>query len=452
MKNISIFGTSSDAGKSTLTFVIAKLLQTKGYTVTPFKAQNVSNNAKVADDNSEIAVAQYFQAKVLNLPTTYHINPILLKSGRGSSSSLIINGKAIKEQDIWEYYKNLDVLKPVVRDAFKKLDSEFDIVVAEGAGSPVELNLMDKDLSNLFVADEFDTKVILVADIQKGGVFASIYGVYNLLPKEIQKNVIGVVVNKFQGDLRLFDEGVRIIEEEFGLKVFGVLPYKEFNFGFEDSLSLVNYTQELGEKKITVGVIQYPTMSNYNDLESLLADSEVEVEFIKSKQNLNSFDMILLPGSKLTIEDLEWFKKSGLFDRVKSFDGFVFGICGGFEKMHERLDGKDGLGFFDGEVEFKKKILNRGKYDIFGLEVEGFELHEGVSTKYPLWAENGKYYGTFVHEVFDSDELREFVFRKINPTYKGYDFKDYKVKKIDEFVGFMSEYLDIDGIVRCISK
>ena len=292
----------------------------------------------------------------------------------------------------------------------------------------------------------------MVADIQKGGVFASIYGVYNLLPKDIQKNVIGVIVNKFQGDLRLFDEGVRIIEEEFGLKVFGVLPYREFNFGFEDSLSLQNYTQEKSLDMIKVGVINYPTMSNYNDFEPLLADSEIEVEFIKTDMDLSGYEMIILPGSKLTLEDLEWLKKSGLFGRIKKFDGVVFGICGGFEKMHKSLDGKEGLGFFDGRVEFGKKILNRGKYEIFGLEVEGFELHEGVSSTYPIWAKNGKYFGTFVHELFDSDKMREFLFRKINPNYKGYNFKEYKEKKIDEFVSFMGEHLDIEAIVSCISK
>ena len=190
MHNISIFGTSSDAGKSTITFVIAKLLQEEGLRVTPFKAQNVSNNAKVADDNSEIAIAQYFQAKeVLGIETSYHQNPVLLKSGYGSTSSLIIEGKAVEQKDVRAYYRDIDTLKPIVKKNFEYLAKEYDIIVAEGAGSPVELNLMDKDLSNIFIASEFNTKIILVADIQKGGVFASIWGVYNLLPKKLKQNV-----------------------------------------------------------------------------------------------------------------------------------------------------------------------------------------------------------------------------------------------------------------------
>ena len=198
MKNISIFGTSSDAGKSTITFVIAKIIQELGYSVAPFKAQNVSNNAKVCDDHSEIAVAQHFQAEVLNVPTSYHNNPILLKSGQKNSASLIVNGKVVANKNVLEYYRDLEGLKPAVKKAFEYLNQRYDCVVCEGAGSPVELNLMDKDLSNIYIATEFKTKIILVADIEKGGVFASIWGVYNLLPKPLQDNVIGVIFIKFR--------------------------------------------------------------------------------------------------------------------------------------------------------------------------------------------------------------------------------------------------------------
>ncbi len=158
-----------------------------------------------------------------------------MKSGRKSSVSLIVNGKVIQDKDVREYYRDLDELKPIVAKAFRYLDSRYDCIIAEGAGSPVELNLMDKDLSNIFIASTFNTKIILVADIEKGGVFASIWGVYNLLPKKLRENVIGVIINKFRGDLTLFDKGIKIIEEEFKIPVLGVLPYIPFNLGFEDS-------------------------------------------------------------------------------------------------------------------------------------------------------------------------------------------------------------------------
>jgi len=445
MNHISIFGTSSDAGKSTITFIIAKLLQEAGVKVTPFKAQNVSNNAKVADDNSEIAVAQYFQAKeVLGIKTSYHQNPVLLKSGRGSSSSLIIEGKAVEEKDVREYYKEIDKLKPIVKRNFEELAKSYDVIVAEGAGSPVELNLMDKDLSNIFIAKEFNTKIILIADIQKGGVFASVWGVYNLLPKELKKNVIGVIINKFQGDRSLFDEGVRIIEKDFGLKVFGVLPYYPLDLGFEDSASLLNYSQNSKDAKIKVAVINYPTMSNYNDFEPLLADSEIEVEFIRANISLKSYDMVILPGSKLTLEDYEWLKENGLEDRIKAYKGLIFGICGGFEKLCM-------MGVIPDTVEFfEEKIVKRGRYKIFGIELEGFEIRHGRTKKYPLFYQDKNIYATFVHEVFDSDRMREFIFKKIDPNYKGYNFKEYKQKKISEFMSVMKESLDTKGLLKCI--
>jgi len=454
MHNISIFGTSSDAGKSTITFVIAKILQDLGWSVVPFKAQNVSNNAKVSDDNSEIAIAQYFQAKeILGLDTTYHLNPILLKSGRKSSSSLIVEGQAIEQKDVREYYRDIDRLKPIVKRNFEYLNDKFDIVVAEGAGSPVELNLMDKDLSNIYIAKTFNTKIILVADIQKGGVFASIYGVYHLLPKELQQNVIGVIINKFQGDLSLFEDGVRIIKQEFGLNVFGVLPYYSLDLGFEDSVSLINYQQSRDRAKIKIAVIKYPTMSNYNDFEPLLADSELDVEFISSDINLREFDMLILPGSKLTVDDLIWLKQQGIDRRVLEFDGLIFGICGGFEKLCRKVGNEDGLGIIDDEIVFcKEKLLKRGKYNVFGITLDGFELHEGISLKYPVSYHKDNIYATFVHEVFDSDEFRKFIFTKIDSSYKGFEFQRYKAQKIDDFMSVMKSHLDIEKLVQCIQS
>ena len=445
MKNISIFGTSSDAGKSTITFVIAKIIQELGYSVTPFKAQNVSNNAMVADDGSEIAIAQHFQAGAIGVPTSYHINPILLKSGRKSSASLIVNGKVVEDKDVREYYRDLDTLKPAVKDAFEYLDKRYDCVVAEGAGSPVELNLMSKDLSNIYIATEFDTKIILVADIEKGGVFASIWGVYNLLPKQLRENVIGVIVNKFRGDLTLFDEGIRIIEEEFNIPVLGVLPYIPFNLGFEDSQSLMNYQQISKPTAKRIGVIAYPTMSNYNDFEPLIADENIRLEFIRSNVALENFEQIILPGSKLVLNDLQWLKEVGLFEKLKKTKTDILGICGGYEMMFKRLldadniesteSSMEGLGFIDDDIIFQKeKIVKRETYNIFGKEVKGFEIHHGVSKKYPLSYEKGNIKGTFVHALFDDEQ-----------------FKRYKKETIENFVKSMKERLDIERIIKSVS-
>jgi len=446
LKNISIFGTSSDAGKSTITFVIAKIIQELGYTVTPFKAQNVSNNAMACIDGSEIAVAQYFQAEVLGLEPCYQMNPILLKSGRKSSASLIVNGKTVANKDVLEYYRDLDGLKPAVKESFSYLNKQFDSIVAEGAGSPVELNLMDKDLSNVYIATEFETKIILVADIEKGGVFASIWGVYNLLPQELRDNVIGVIVNKFRGDMSLFDKGVKIIEEEFEIPVLGVLPYIPFNLGFEDSQSLINYQQKSKKDAKRVAVIAYPTMSNYNDFEPLIADENITLEFIQNNILLDGFDQIILAGSKLVIKDLEWLKKSGLFAQLKSTKTEILGICGGYQMMFKSIHDPqavesqepisvEGLGLIDDDIIFyKEKIVKRDTYNIFGKDVDGFEIHHGVSKKYPLYYEKDNIKGTFVHGLFNDEA-----------------FEIYKTRTIKYFVEEMREKLDVTRIMKNIS-
>ena len=460
MNNISILGTSSDAGKSTITFVIAKILQDLGYKVAPFKAQNVSNNSHVCDDGSEIAIAQYFQSEVLGVETSYHLNPVLLKSGRGSSASLIVEGQVVTNKDVREYYRDLDLLKPAVKRCYEYLDEKYDIVVNEGAGSPVELNLMDKDLSNIFIANEYDTKIILVADIEKGGVFASIYGVYHLLPQKLRNNIIGVIVNKFRGDLTLFDEGVRIIEEDFKIPVLGVLPYIPFNLGFEDSASLKNFVQHPRNKKLDIAVISYPYMSNYNDIEPLIADDEVFVEFVDYNISLDKFDLVILPGSKLVIKDLKWLKDTGLFEQIKNFKKDICCICGGYEMMFETLNDKyalenqealveEGFGKIPSNIVFEKeKILKKDTYELFDCKIDGFEIHHGVCDKYPLSYEDEKFKGTFVHGIFDNDKFRTEYFKTINKNYIGYDFAKYKKDSVDNFVESMKERLDVQRIVE----
>ena len=445
MHSISIFGTSSDAGKSTLTFVIGRLLQERGINVGVFKAQNVSNNSHVCDDGSEIAIAQYFQAEVLALPTSYHLNPILLKSGHGNSASMIVKGHVVEEKEVREYYRDLDLLKPAVDECFEYLRNRYECVLCEGAGSPVELNLMDKDLSNIYIAQTYDTKIILVADIERGGVFASIWGVYNLLPEKLRENVIGVIVNKFRGDRTLFDDGIRIIEERFGIPVLGVLPYLPLNLGFEDSQSLKNFVQNKPHPLRKIGIINYPTMSNYNDFEPLIADETIFVEFITSNVSLESYDLVILPGSKRVIEDLRWLKKVGLFDALLKREKEILGICGGYQMMFETIIDEEcvetalpsresALGFIDDVIVFQKdKVLNKGEYEIFGTTVRGFEIHHGVSVKYPLSYERGPIKGTFVHGLFDDEA-----------------FENYKKTTIDSFIATMRKQIDMERVINAL--
>jgi len=461
MNSLSIFGTSSDAGKSTLSFAITYLLHHRGIKVAPFKAQNVSNNSQVTDEGGEIAIPQFFAAEAIGIKTSPALNPVLLKSGGASKAHLIVNGKSIEDTDVWSYYRDIDKLKPHVKKAFLSLKEEYDVIVAEGAGSPVELNLMEKDLSNIYVASEFKTKIILVADIQRGGVFASIYGVYNLLPKELRKNVIGVIVNKFQGDLKLFDNGVKIIKEEFKIPVLGVVPFKPFNLGFEDSASIMNYIQDTSKAILNVGVIKLPFISNFTDFEPLVVDKEISLNFISNPHELLHSDLIIIPGSKRVVDDLEWLKERGFEKILKDKKRTIVAICGGYEMMFENiLDPENieskqksikGFARLKGDVLFQKeKIVQKGCYNLFGTMVDGYEIHNGTTKKRAKYKNN--LYGTFVHGLFDDDALRYQIFSQLNVKYKGYNFASFKAKSIKEFAKHIEKYVDIDRVQEALHE
>ena len=457
---LSIFGTSSDAGKSTLAFALTYILHKRGIRVAPFKAQNVSNNAMITDeDHGEIAIPQAFAAEAIGLPTHSDFNPVLLKSGSNATAHIIINGKSLKNESVWEYYRNIDKLKPVVRDAFRRLEERFECIVAEGAGSPVELNLMEKDLANIYVAKKFNTKIILVADIERGGVFASIYGVKNLLPKKLRKNIIGVVINKFRGDMSLFDAGKAIIEERFKLPVLGVIPYRPFNLGFEDSASLINYQQHKSNPCLQIAVIHLPYMANFTDFEPLIADPQIELHFVRSALEASHYDLVILPGSKRVFSDLAWLQDQGFFPLLKDQSQKIIGICGGYEMLFETLYDPfgvesdtvqmQGIGRLKGSVTFaKEKICNKGTYNLFGIIAKGYEIHYGTTKKKAKKAKN--LHATFVHGLFESDALRYYFFHAINPAYSGYDFAAYKKNTIANYAKHIEDHLDCDTILEAL--
>lgn len=462
MRHLSVFGTSSDAGKSSISLALCKILQEEGYSVAPFKAQNMSNNACVCDDGGEIGVAQYTQAVMLGLATSYHFNPILLKPQKEAQSQVIVNGKALKTQDARAYFRDIETLKPVVREAFAYLVERFDVVVCEGAGSPVELNLMAKDLSNIFVASEFETKIILVADIERGGVFASIYGTYALLPQALQKNVIGVIINKFRGDISLFDEGIEIIEKRFGLPVLGITPYISQHIGYEDALSLQNYAPNQNGA-VKIAVIWYPHISNFTDIEPLIADPAVSVEFVREARDLSGFHVVILPGSKCTIGDLRWMKECGIFECVRRSGSFVVGLCGGYQMAFLRLSDpygaeneagafEEGFGFVDAEIVFEKeKKLAKGSYELFGETLSGYEIHCGVSAKYPLGFESPNFLGTHLHALFENDNFRTKFLRRFWASYEGYEYEAHKNSELQKFVNVVRESVDVQKIIEALN-
>ena len=463
MKPLAVLGTSSDAVKTTLVMALCRIFADQDIKVAPFKAQNVSNNSAVTQEGREISRAQYLQAEAARVEPSYLFNPVLLKSHGNGSVQMIVNGLVHKKLSIAAYYDEIDALKVQVQQAFSRLQQDYDLVIAEGAGSPVELNLLDKDLSNTFIANTFNTKNILVADIERGGVFASIYGTMALMDPVMRSNLVGVVINKFRGDRQFFDEGEKIIRDRFGVPVLGVLPFQPLNIDMEDSQSLRNYQQRLDDVKIRVAVIAYPGLSNYNDLDVLMADPELYVELIHTYRSLNSFDMVLLPGSKTVIQDLQWLKQQGLFDELQQFNKPVFGLCGGYQMLCQSLHDPDalehdiaivetGLSFIDDIVVYQSpKILQRGYYQLFSYTaIKGYEIHCGRMGKYPLYYQSGRFTGTHVHGVFDDDAFRDDYFKTINPRYQGYQYAHYREAQIQGFTDMVAENLDTAAILQAL--
>jgi adenosylcobyric acid synthase len=459
MHPLAVFGTSSDAGKTTVTMALCRLFADRGFRVAPFKAQNVSNNSAVTPDGREISRAQCFQAEAARVTPSHLFNPVLLKSYGDHAVQVIINGLVYKNQSITGYYEDMASLQTYVAQAFSQLQQDYDLVIAEGAGSPVELNLLDRDLSNSFIASTFKTKNILVADIERGGVFASIYGTLALMEPVMRENLIGVVINKFRGDRRFFSDGERIIKEQFGVSVLGVLPYMPLNIDMEDSQSLKNYQQRLGDVKIRIAVIAYPGLSNYNDLDVLMADCELDVELIHAYRPLQAFDMILLPGSKMVMSDLRWLKSQGLFNEIKMCKKPIFGLCGGYQMLCHTLHDADalehnspgtevGFEYIDDDVHYQNpKILANASYSLFGYPIKGYEIHYGRMRRYPLYYQSQLVCGTHVHGVFDDDDFRSSYLRSINPAYRGYRYGKYRETEIQQFADKVGENLDIGNLL-----
>lgn len=459
MKPLAVFGTGSDAGKTSMVMALCRIFADLGIRVAPFKAQNVSNNSAVTVEGGEIARAQCLQAEAARIEPSSLFNPVLLKSQGSASVQVIVNGRIYRNQSVFDYYREIGMLEIEVARAFRALQQQFELVVAEGAGSPVELNLLDRDLSNTFIAQTFGTRNILVADIERGGVFASIFGTLELMAPAMRNNLIGVIINKFRGDRRFFDDGVRIIEHRFNVPVLGVVPFQPLNIDMEDAQSLHHYQQRYGDVKIRVAVIAYPGLSNYNDLDPLMSDPELDVELIQRHRPLTSFDTVLLPGSKTVIRDLLWLKRNGLFDEILHFDKTVFGLCGGYQMLCRTLDDPDaiehdqpcsesGLGLIDDDVVYRyPKILARGRYELFSRSaIDGYEIHCGRMGNYPLVYQNGRIAGTHVHGVFDDNGFRGDYFKSIHAGYRGYDFASYRNAQIQGFADQVAEHVNIDRI------
>ncbi|HEY1486574.1 MAG TPA: cobyric acid synthase [Micromonosporaceae bacterium] len=441
--SLLVAGTTSDAGKSTIVAGICRWLYRQGVRVAPFKAQNMSNNSVVVLDGTtagEIGRAQALQAAACGLAPSVAFNPVLLKPGSDMTSQVIVNGRVRMQVDAASFAAARPILADAAFEALAELRERFDVVICEGAGSPTEINLRAHDFVNMGLARRADIPVIVAGDIDRGGVFAALHGTLALLSAEDQRLVSGFVINKFRGDVGLLRPGLDTIEDLTGRPVLGVIPWHpdlwidaEDSLAYADGRIVGRPTPPYGSQWLRVAAVRFPRISNATDVEALAAEPGVAVRLTTSPAELADADLIVLPGSKSTVDDLAWLRETGLADAILTASRAgrpVLGICGGFQMLgrviHDEIESRrgrvDGLGLLPIEVTFAAdKTLGQASGTAYGgVEVHGYEIHHGlVSDADPgltPWirtndgvgegAAAGGVFGTHWHGVLESDEFR----------------------------------------------
>jgi len=401
-RSVAVLGTGSDVGKSLVATGVCRLLYRAGANVAPFKAQNMSLNSFVTPDGGEMGRAQVLQAQACGVTPSVVMNPILLKPEADCRSQVIVQGKVWERQEAQEYFNKRAVLWDLVKSSYEELAATYEVIVIEGAGSAAEMNLRDRDIVNWPVVEMADAAVILVADIDRGGVFAQVIGTMDLLSPEERQRVIGVVINKFRGDLSLFDDGIKIIEERTGVPVLGVLPYlRNLELDQEDSVAIERFRMTPFEiEMVNVAVVLLPHMSNFTDFNQLAAEPDVALRYVASPQELHGADVIILPGSKTTMADLDYLRKAGFEEAFMAHmhrGGEMMGVCGGFQMLGNTITdplcvetggSSKGLGLLDVKTELlvhKSTVQVRAR-SLLGLGdddclVEGYEIHMGATKR-----------------------------------------------------------------------
>jgi adenosylcobyric acid synthase len=492
MKGFMVQGTSSDSGKSFIVTGFCRLLSDMGFEVCPFKSQNMSNNSYVTADGLEIGRAQGVQAEAARVEADKFMNPILLKPRKDTSSEIVLFGKVFEAPCGRNYYRTFTLNEGLdaLRLALKEINSRFEVIVAEGAGSPAEINLNSSEIVNMRVAREADIPVILVTDVDRGGAMASIVGTLELLGDD-RKRVKGIIFNKFRGDIELFQDAVKWTEKYTGVKVLGVVPWvQDLIIEGEDVLSLNWQRASHNGAKIKVGSVKFKRISNHTDMEAFRFEPDVSISEIDEHTDLNGYDAVVLPGTKSTVSEMKYLHESGLAARIKDFSrlgGFVFGICGGYQIMGEKiydpyhrdneiLDEIEGLGLLPISTGFTdvKSVRRRSGMSIHpsltrGIEVSGYEIHFGRSELrtsdafFPMFDMNGepegvadislRSAGTYLHNVFHNDSFRSEWLNKIRrakglPERKPVDSSHAKEEAYDRLASLLHESLDIDYVLR----
>lgn len=447
MKAIMIQGTASDVGKSVICTALCRILANDGYRVAPFKSQNMALNSYITEDGGEIGRAQGVQAEAARTAATTDMNPVLLKPKGDMVSEVIVHGKHFTNIDAVTYREQLvEMLMPKVRESLTRLSHSYDILVLEGAGSPAEINLKQRDIANMRMAHETDAAVILVADIERGGVFASLVGTLMLLDDDERARVKGIIINKFRGMKELLDSGVKWLEEYTNIPVLGVIPHIDVQIEAEDSMALSSLRlkkPQTEEFPIDVAVICFPRISNFTDIDPLMDEPHVGVRFVKSVAELKRPTVIILPGTKNTVEDYEWLEKTGLAKAVhKSAQNgsYIFGICGGYQMLGETLVDEQAveaaggvtktLGLLPLETVFvpeKQTVQVSGQLSS-GEQVTGYEIHLGRTKATRLIkpfvqlhdgrtdgvrSDDDRVIGTYLHGIFHNRQFTRNYFNNI---------------------------------------
>lgn len=440
MKAMMVVGTTSHAGKSLLVTAICRILSRRGWRVAPFKGQNMALNAYVTSNGGEIGHAQAVQAWAAGITPAIEMNPILLKPQGDMTSLVIQKGKAVGRVSATDYYEQFfDSGWQAIQESIKRLSEDYDMLVCEGAGSPAEVNLKHRDLTNMRVAKHLDAPTLLIVDIDRGGAFAHIIGTLELLDPDERALVKGIVINKFRGQRSILQPGIDWLEERTGIPVVGVIPWLEQSFPAEDSLSLMEPRTSSTTSEINIAVLRLPRISNFTDFDPLEAEPSVSVKFVVPKPPLGHPDALIIPGSKTTIADLIVLHKTGMAEEIQNYvaaGGTVLGICGGFQMLGKILADPEGVegqeGRFKGLGLLPLKTVIAGQriarqrtvssnFPQEGLPVTGYEIHQGRSrlmedatgvqslfddANLGIVDDNLAVWGTYLHGIFDNGPWR----------------------------------------------
>ncbi|EGN63276.1 cobyric acid synthase CobQ [Fusobacterium animalis 11_3_2] len=489
--NLMIVGTSSGAGKSLFVTALCRIFYKDKYKVSPFKSQNMALNSYITKDGKEMGRAQVVQAEASGLEPDVNMNPILLKPSTMNKIQIIVCGKSIGNMSGVEYNQYKKNLIPILKETYSKIENENDIVVIEGAGSPAEINIKEEDISNFAMARIADASVILVADIDRGGVFASIYGTIMLLNEEDRKRIKGIVINKFRGNKEVLKSGFEIIENLTGVKTLGVIPYTDIDIEDEDSLTekYKSFKLNKNSNKIKISVIKLKHISNVTDIDALSIYNDVEIQFVSERSQIGNEDLIIIPGSKNTIDDLKWLKESGIAEEIikrARTETIIFGICGGFQILGNKvkdpyhiegdIEELNGLGLLDLEtiienektlVQYKGKLsVNNGILKTLNnFEIKGYEIHQGITQGNEknlttddriIFVNRDNIIATYLHGIFDNKNFTDVLLNEIRRR-KGLEevnnnisYEEYKLKEFDKLEKLVKENIDIDEIYKII--